>query len=189
MKIQESNILNFGLDYLEFKGNSHTIESISFWLWNMDCYIQHDSFPWFYIKKTTKVMNYEYKIIIRKNWYDCFAYHKLCINGWIETKDFISVYWVAFKIFKDIDEIFEFINTNIEEKLKLILELNANLYTSYKSASNEKKSLILKNLFLELFIDSKKELSYTENSLYNCLKLLNFNQNSKMEVPSGFEPL
>ncbi len=51
-------------------------------------------------------------------------------------------------------------NNNIKEKLNLILELLENLCASYKKANNEWKSVILKNLILELFINNKKELSY-----------------------------
>ena len=37
----------------------------------------------------------------------------------LTTNDFISVYWVAFKLFDDIWEIIDFINKNIEvEKLR-----------------------------------------------------------------------
>ena len=80
-------------------------------------------------------------------------------------------------------------NRNLKWKIELMFELSKNLYTSYNRANNELKTDILKNLMFELFVNSKKELSYAENSLYNCLKMLNFNQNSKMEVPSGLEPL
>ena len=79
-------------------------------------------------------------------------------------------------------------NNNIEKKIKLFLELNEKLYSTYRTADNENKSLIIKSLFLELFINSKKELSYAENSLFNSFKLLHFYTKNEMEVPSGLEP-
>ena len=39
-------------------------------------------------------------------------------------------------------------------------------------------------MLLILIEDSKKDLTHTENSLHKSIKLLNFNQNSKMVVPS-----
>jgi len=67
-------------------------------------------------------------------------------------------------------------NSNIKEKLELMFELVDNLSTSYKLADDELKTVILKNLMFELFVNSKKELSYAENSLFNSLKLLNITQ-------------
>ena len=80
-------------------------------------------------------------------------------------------------------------NNSIEEKIKIMFELIENLSQSYKTANYELKSVILKNLMFELFINSKKELSYAENSLFNSLKMLNITQKNVMEVPSGLEPL
>jgi hypothetical protein len=94
---------------------------------------------------------------------------------------------LVFKVEELENEKIELKNNNVEEKLNLILELNESLSTKYKAANNELKSVILKNLFLELFVNSKKELSYAENSLFNCLKLLNFRPKSKMEVPTRLE--
>jgi len=72
---------------------------------------------------------------------------------------------------------------SIENKLDVMLELIGSLSVSYKLANYELKSVILKNLMLELFIDNKKELSYAENSLLNSLKLLQNTSKNIMEAP------
>ncbi len=80
-------------------------------------------------------------------------------------------------------------NNNIKEKLKIFLELLENLTESYKRVNEEWKSIIIKNLILELFINNKKELSYAENSLLNSLFLLKKLYNYNMEVRTGIEPV
>jgi len=64
-----------------------------------------------------------------------------------------------------------------------MLELIESLATSYKLANNELKTVILKNLMLELFVNSKKELSYADNSLFFTLKSVQNMQKNVMEVP------
>jgi hypothetical protein len=64
-----------------------------------------------------------------------------------------------------------------------MLELIESLSTSYKLANNELKTVILKNLMLELYVDNKKELSYADNSLLNSLIMLQNTQKNVMEVP------
>ena len=78
---------------------------------------------------------------------------------------------------------------SIEDKLTIMLELIESLATSYKLANNELKTVILKNLMLELFVNSKKELSYADNSLFFTLKSVQNMQKNSLEVPSGLEPL
>ena len=89
---------------------------------------------------------------------------------------------------KSIKDDFKYNNKNLD-KINFMSELIEKLYLSYKLADENKKSIILKNLISELFINSKKELSYAENSLINLLKMFNFSFKNKMEVPSGIEPL
>ncbi len=72
---------------------------------------------------------------------------------------------------------------SIEDKLTVMLELIESLSTSYKLANNELKTVILKNLMLELFVNSKKELSYAENSLLFTLKSVQNTSKNVMEVP------
>jgi hypothetical protein len=64
-----------------------------------------------------------------------------------------------------------------------MLELIESLATSYKLANNELKTVILKNLMLELFVNSKKELSYADNSLFFTLKSVQNMQKNSLEVP------
>ena len=80
-------------------------------------------------------------------------------------------------------------NGSLEKKIVIMFELLENLYWSYKRADNKSKAVILKNLVFELFVNSKKELSYADNSLLNCLICLQNVSKNQMEVPSGFEPL
>ena len=71
---------------------------------------------------------------------------------------------------------------SLDWKISLFLDLKESLYTSYDLANNEFKSVILKKLFLELFINNKKELTYAENSLFKTLILLQNTQKNVMEV-------
>jgi hypothetical protein len=64
-----------------------------------------------------------------------------------------------------------------------MLELIESLATSYKLANNELKTVILKNLMLELFVNTKKELSYADNSLFFTLKSVQNMQKNSLEVP------
>jgi len=80
-------------------------------------------------------------------------------------------------------------NNNMEEKISLMFELIENLSGSYNRANSEWKTVILKNLMFELFINSKKELSYADNSLLKSLFMLQNMKKNVLEVPSGFEPL
>lgn len=77
---------------------------------------------------------------------------------------------------------------NLKEKIDIMFELLESLSVKYKQADWEWKSIILKNLMFELFIDNKKELSYAEDSLLNSLILLQNTSKDVMEVPSGLEP-
>jgi len=92
---------------------SKSIESINFRLIR-DEYINSDLFIWYRVKLVTKVMNYEYKIILQKKWFDCFAYHKWMQQWSVDTRDFLSVYWTAFKVFNNTKEIMDFIVDNIQ---------------------------------------------------------------------------
>lgn len=78
-------------------------------------------------------------------------------------------------------------SNNIKEKVEVLFELIENLSKSYKRANSEFKSVILKNLMFELFVNNKKELSYAENSLLNSLISLQFYQKNVLEVPTRFE--
>ncbi len=80
-------------------------------------------------------------------------------------------------------------NNNIKEKINIILELLESLSDSYNQTNEEWKSVILKNLILELFVNNKKELSYSENSLLNSLFFLQNMCKNGLEVPTGIEPV
>lgn len=69
-----------------------------------------------------------------------------------------------------------------------MFELWETLYESYKQGDYEFKSVFLKNIMFELCVENKKELSYADNSLYSCLKMLQKYDFSVLEVPPGVEP-
>jgi site-specific DNA recombinase len=77
---------------------------------------------------------------------------------------------------------------DIEEKLKTMFELSKNLYETYKETDEQWKSVFLQNIMVELLVKNKKELSYGENSMYSCLKMLQKHDFSDLEVPPGIEP-
>lgn len=76
-------------------------------------------------------------------------------------------------------------NRKDEEKILKNIELACSLYNTYKQANNEFKVAYLRKLFIELFIDNKKELSYAENSLLKLVKFLNFQFGGANRVRTG----
>ena len=172
--IKEKDILNFWLDYLEVIWYGRRIENIMFWL-NKDTYIKSDLFPWFKVKKTLRVLNYEYKIIFQKDWYDCFAYHKWQLNWEVKTNDFLAVYWLTFKIFENISEIFDFINNNIKfEKIRrfdLALDVPFTVSEIHKTIINKKRrwsSFFDENWELQTFYIWEKRKSKNRYKLFRC---------------------
>ncbi len=65
-------------------------------------------------------------------------------------------------------------NDDFLKKTQSWLELAGSFYTSYFRWNKELKTEIIKKLRLELFIDTKKELSIAENPLLESSKILNF---------------
>lgn len=59
-------------------------------------------------------------------------------------------------------------------KTQEVLELSKSLYKAYFRVNKEWKTYIIKNLMLELFVDSKKELQIAETPLFKSLQILNF---------------
>ena len=57
-------------------------------------------------------------------------------------------------------------NHNYEEKTQVLLELAGSFYTSYFKWDMEVKTNIIRNLMLELFINTKKELQIEESPLF-----------------------
>ena len=55
----------------------------------------------------------------------------------------------------------------IQEKM---VELSGSLYESYNKGNNSEKSHILKNMMVELFVSTKKELTVEDNKLFKFLK-------------------
>lgn len=78
-------------------------------------------------------------------------------------------------------------NNKIKEKVNVMFEVLETLSTSYNRADNEWKSVILKILMFDIFVNTKKELSYAENSLFNSLIWLQNMGKNVMEVPTRFE--
>lgn len=136
MNIKKDRIFWFWLDYLEVIWTSQSIEDINFGLVR-DEYIDCDLFPWYKVKLATKVMNYEYKIVLQKNWFDCFAYHKWMQQWSIDTRDFLSVYWTAFRVFDDTKEIMDFIMNNLQctwiRRFDIALDIDENIEKVHKN--------------------------------------------------------
>ena len=65
-------------------------------------------------------------------------------------------------------------NDDLEEKTQIMLELAGSFYVSYLNTNEEWKTYIIKNLMLELFIDTKKELQIQESPLFKSSEMLNF---------------
>ena len=63
-------------------------------------------------------------------------------------------------------------NDDFEEKTQVLFELAKNLYTSYNRVNNKVKTDIMRNLLFELFVDTKKELTYRETPVFKSLKTL-----------------
>ncbi|MCD5384418.1 MAG: hypothetical protein LRZ97_00710, partial [Candidatus Pacebacteria bacterium] len=77
---------------------------------------------------------------------------------------------------------------DLEEKIKQVFELSVDLCGKYKRADEQGKSVLLQNIMFELLVKNKKELSYGDNSVYSCLKMLQKHDFSNLEVPPGVEP-
>ena len=181
MKIKDNDILGFWIDYIEVVGESARIQDVMFkWVYKGSVktdsdYITDDLFPWFELRKTTKVMNYESKVIFRKNWFDCFAYHRWQDNWAVTTKDFLSVYWVAFKLFDTLDEIVAFVNENmIVEKLRrfdIAIDVKIDVTTLHKNFNKleQKWSIFFdEKWLLQTFYVWEKKKSQNAYKLLRC---------------------
>jgi hypothetical protein len=54
------------------------------------------------------------------------------------------------------------------------IELACSLYNTYKQGNNEYNTDCLRKLFIELSVDTKKELSYAESPILKFINFLNF---------------
>ena len=192
-KITKKNIINFWVDYIEVLWTSKSLENVYFkYSRNEDLYQKDTNFPWFLMKKTTKVMNYAYKVILQKNWYDCIAYHKWQKNWKIITYDFVAVYWVAFKVFEDISEIFEFLNKNLNinkiKRFDLAIDLECNVNDIYKKIFDKKKqqkwSIFFDNKWdKQTFYIWEKKKTLNSYKLFRCYnKIDDIIRNKRQEL-------
>lgn len=174
MKIKEEDIFRFWLDYLEVLWTSERLESINFWL-ATDEYIETPLFPWFRAKKVFKVMNYEYKIILNRGGFDCFAYHKWQINWVIQTSDFIAAYGTCFKVMESAKNIIAFILEIVEYKklrrFDLALDIKAQVKDIHKTftKSKWKWSIFHDDLWeIQTFYKWEKKKSLNRRKLIRC---------------------
>ena len=188
MKIKQNEIFGFWLDYLEVLGTCKDIERINFKL-ATDEYIESPLFYWYKIKKVFKVMNYEYKIVLKKDGFDCFAYHKWQVNGHIETSDFISVYGTAFKVFDTADEIINFILDNIEYKWLRRFDIAMDVSESIKDVySNFKKHKWKWSIFyddiweVQTFYIWEKRKSLNKRKLIRCYNKIDDIKRTKRQI-------
>jgi len=176
MKIKEHEIFWCWLDYLEVLWTSKKIEEITTSLSkDIDWYAKSDEFPWYLVRRVEKVMNYEYKIILRKNGFDCFAYHKWMQQWSIDTKDFISAYWTAFRVFDSSDEIINFILDNIEYRWLRRFDIAVDISEDIKDVhKNFKKNKWKWSLFfddkwdIQTFYIWEKQKKLNKRQLIRC---------------------
>lgn len=112
MRLKEVDIYYFWVDYIEVYWKLKRLHEINFWIWFNDGN-RKNIFPWFEVRKETKVTNYEYKIVFNYKWIDCYAYHVWQENGAVTTEDYLAVYWIAFVLFENLAEIIDFINSEL----------------------------------------------------------------------------
>gem|GEM_PF-1779182 len=76
---------------------------------------------------------------------------------------------------------------DFEAKTKILFELIKSPYLTYKKASKEIKTLIIKNYLFELFINNKKDLVIEESPMFKGLRYLNcYFGTPKMLVGTNF---
>lgn len=174
-KITQDKIINFWVDYIEVIGESEKIKKLRFINARDGYYLTFPEFPWFKIKKVSRVMNYWYKIVFKKDWFDCFAYHKWQVNWDVETYDFLAVYGVAFKIFDNIAEIIDFVNANIVvEKLRrfdLAIDVLFPVDEIYKAIIRKNRKVVTfsNNIWeLQTFYIWEKKKSQNRYKLLRC---------------------
>ena len=73
---------------------------------------------------------------------------------------------------------------NRSDKIKITknIELGCSLYNTYKQGNNEYKTDYLRKLFIELFINKEKELSYAESPLLKLINFVNFKNGGAKRV-------
>lgn len=191
MKIRDKDIFHFGLDYLEVKGTSRNIEWIQLWLdTNKDWYSTAKNFNWYLGKRVNKVMNYEYKTILQRDWIDCFAYHKWMQQWEINTHDYIAVYGSAFQVFKNPKDIIDFVLDNIEyEEIKrfdIAIDILKDTKSIYKNfvTNKGKWSVFLDDKWeVQTFYIWEKKKKYNRRKLVRCYnKIDDIKRNKKRHV-------
>ena len=66
------------------------------------------------------------------------------------------------------------LNRNDKATILENIELACSLYNTYKQGNNDFKPDYLRKLFIELFVNKEKELSYTESPLLKLMNFVNF---------------
>ncbi len=112
-KLIQKDIYYFGVDYIEVLGTLNKLEDINFWF-SFDDWNTKTLFPWFVIRKETRVTNYEYKIVFNYKWTDCYAYHIWQENWAVTTEDYLAVYWITFVLFPELSDIIGFIHSEMQ---------------------------------------------------------------------------
>ncbi len=112
MKIKQSDIYNFWVDYIEVLGTLNKLNEINFWIWEHEGN-KYTLFPGFKLRRDDRVTNYAYKIIFTYKEVDCYAYHVWQENWAITTVDYMAVYGTAFTLFPELSEIVHFIESEM----------------------------------------------------------------------------
>ena len=109
----QDNVYNFSIDYLEVYGEFDRVRDIAIGLNSENSDYKH--YEWFDVYYESQIKNYEYKLTFSKDGVNCFwVYRWVRINDYVETKDYICVYWNAFLVLGK-----DFILKFIEEKVKI----------------------------------------------------------------------
>ena len=176
MKIKQTDIYYFGVDYIEILWTLNKLGDINFWF-TFDDGNTKTLFPWFVIRKEDRVNNYEYKIIFNYKWTDCYAYHVWQENGAVTTEDFLAVYWITFVLFPELSEIIDFVNSEMSvhglRRFDLALDVLNNIKDVHKNFNKLKQKW-------SIFFDDEWEVQTfyiwekkKKNNRYKLLRVYN----------------
>ncbi len=127
MKLNNSHILAFNLDYIEIYGHFKNVDMIRE---GLDWDNSNISTFWDFVCMYSDAQNYKYKITFLHNNIPCFAYYEgVQVSERITTKNYFIVYGKAFHLFS-LEQIFGFIEKNlvIEHIRRFDLALDTSLY-------------------------------------------------------------
>lgn len=176
MKLRQTDIYYFGVDYIEVLWKLKRLNEINFWFWFED-WNRKTIFPWFELRRDDRVTNYEYKIVFNYKWIDCYAYHVWKENWAVTTEDYMAIYWIAFVLFPELSEIIDFINKEMEINKLRRFDLAIDVLKDIKQIHKKFKKLKQK---WSIFFDENWEIQTfyiwekkKKNNRYKLLRVYN----------------